>query len=517
MESIKIENLKSLKDTGTIPLKSVNLLLGANSSGKSTFLRTFPLLKQSIEVKTRGPILWYGDYVDFGDFNAAVKKDASDISFHFDIKLDGASGRSLYPYRRDPNFLYETLIHLQISIKSYNESARIDKLIIQFEDQFINIGLSPKGRIEYFKVNESDYTDLCENIRHDNGYGLLPHIREISKQNMAITVNTYHNRGLLFYNQLFEFVKKRNRKTTSYNKLNHLLTRFHIGSKKTILESVNKNTLGLKHWKSKIENWQIENNDFNRFNDLLIATRIPSILEYIEEYLIESILNFYYIAPLRATAQRYYRRQDLAVAEVDFQGQNLAMFIDNMTEKTLASFQEWVSKHFDFYPYTQSSEGHISLRIIDAKTKEDYNIADRGFGYSQLLPVITLLWSVVTRSSSTYRRRRNKTNTIILAIEQPELHLHPSLQAQLTDAIIASINLARENDIQLKLIIETHSQTIVNALGHHIADNGFSANNASIVLFEKNTNSTSSKTSLAYYNSDGYLENWPIGFFETQE
>ena len=49
MQSVGIKNLRILEDTGFIDIKPITLLLGANSSGKSTFLRFFPLIKQSVE------------------------------------------------------------------------------------------------------------------------------------------------------------------------------------------------------------------------------------------------------------------------------------------------------------------------------------------------------------------------------------------------------------------------------------------------------------------------------------
>ncbi|WP_289200550.1 AAA family ATPase, partial [Phocaeicola sartorii] len=48
LNAIRIENLRSIQDSKFIDLKSLNILVGANSSGKSTFLRSFPLLSQSI-------------------------------------------------------------------------------------------------------------------------------------------------------------------------------------------------------------------------------------------------------------------------------------------------------------------------------------------------------------------------------------------------------------------------------------------------------------------------------------
>ena len=48
MDSIRVERLRCLADTGDIKIKPLTILLGQNSSGKSSFLRVFPLLKQSI-------------------------------------------------------------------------------------------------------------------------------------------------------------------------------------------------------------------------------------------------------------------------------------------------------------------------------------------------------------------------------------------------------------------------------------------------------------------------------------
>jgi len=93
MESIRIKNVKSLMDTNEVFLSPITLLVGKNSSGKSTFLRTFPLIKQSIRKRTDGPLLWAGDvddYVDFGSFLETVTDNELDdhpIEFQFNFKL----------------------------------------------------------------------------------------------------------------------------------------------------------------------------------------------------------------------------------------------------------------------------------------------------------------------------------------------------------------------------------------------------------------------------------------------
>ncbi|QDY46926.1 AAA family ATPase (plasmid) [Planococcus glaciei] len=54
-------------------------------------------------------------------------------------------------------------------------------------------------------------------------------------------------------------------------------------------------------------------------------------------------------------------------------------------------------------------------------------------------------------------------------IEQPELHLHPAIQAKLIDAFIKIIMLCKEKSIDIKIIIETHSETMINRIGYIIA------------------------------------------------
>ena len=75
----RIQNLRSIKDSGEIRLKPIMILLGANSSGKSTFLRSFPLFTQSVDKKLRGPIAWFDtSFVDFGDFKTAKNRFAEE-------------------------------------------------------------------------------------------------------------------------------------------------------------------------------------------------------------------------------------------------------------------------------------------------------------------------------------------------------------------------------------------------------------------------------------------------------
>ena len=81
------------------------------------------------------------------------------------------------------------------------------------------------------------------------------------------------------------------------------------------------------------------------------------------------------------------------------------------------------------------------LALFDKRSNTLVSHRDVGIGISQVLPVLVSAYVA-----------RNK----IVAIEQPEIHLHPALQAELGDVFIAS---AREN--KNIFLLETHSEHLV--------------------------------------------------------
>ena len=98
--ALRIQNLRSISDSDFIEFKPIMILLGKNSSGKSTFLRSFPLFTQSVDKRLRGPISWFdAAYVDFGDFKTAKNKFAAEedgISFTYQYRNVEISPRLLF-------------------------------------------------------------------------------------------------------------------------------------------------------------------------------------------------------------------------------------------------------------------------------------------------------------------------------------------------------------------------------------------------------------------------------------
>ena len=77
MNSLQVKNFRLIEDSGVVQLKPITAFLGKNSCGKSSFVRLLPLLKQTLESNVDEPFLWYGDYVDFGDYNNIMEGDCA--------------------------------------------------------------------------------------------------------------------------------------------------------------------------------------------------------------------------------------------------------------------------------------------------------------------------------------------------------------------------------------------------------------------------------------------------------
>lgn len=528
MRSFRLQNLRSFSDTGHIEIKPLTLLLGINSSGKSTFLRTLPLLRQSIEARTIGPLLWCGRFVDFGSFQESIWTGAGEkqiiFCFKFTIEKSQSDDSGLYfyePFGQDLAVLEDMEVELSLGVgideKTGNTKSRFCTL--EFHDNKIRLEIDNDGKLTLFKVNGynviKDNEKITFGIRSRN---LVPVVfeRAVDKKE---EISDSPKLGLLrtqareLPNIILNEIGKIAHHKTSKDTRIWVMRSLGLGSSEAMLKKIKNLRFAGATWKDRVSNWSVDSQSFINLRDKIIANFTTSILSRSDEVVAQFVSNVTYIAPLRATAERFYRMQDLAIDEVDFQGRNLPFFLRNMTDFERRSFGEWTQKYFGFLPIVKSSAGHLSLKLKDIESGEEFNLADMGFGFSQILPVLTQLWVL---SSGKARRGRRRQLPVLFAIEQPELHLHPKLQAQVADSFVAAIQAAKDLGVDLRLIIETHSEAIVNRLGHHVHCKKLSSSEINIVVFEKEVGENQTNIRLSSYDNDGYLHNWPIGFFEPE-
>jgi predicted ATPase len=142
----------------------------------------------------------------------------------------------------------------------------------------------------------------------------------------------------------------------------------------------------------------------------------------------------------------------------------------------------------------------VELPKIDKKV----TLQDVGFGISQILPVYV------------ESLRMKKGHTLIL--EQPEIHLHPSMQSKLADFLLSMVVSGKN------FIIETHSEYILNRLSLRIAQDQTDKlkDLISIVFIEpprddENLGFLGAKINDLELNRYGEIINWPVGFFDQHD
>ena len=526
MKAIRLESFRALVDTGFVSLRPLTVLVGKNSSGKSSFLRFLPLLRQSVEARTTGPIQWYGDYVDFGGFDETLSSSSDDkaIRFGFRLTLDPHSLRrpfgSAYLYRprkRKTDTLRPVSCELTLTIipdPKDNSVTRFRSIALDAAGHSIHLDMEGPGRLGRILINgATPLADVHDELIARPGR-LLPLIRRQGRVARAAAEADFRYRGptyprFLAYPELKEALRPLLHGNTSERKIAEAAQVIPFGTAKEILLHMRHHVdLGVR-WQESVRQLSLSSLRFSHIKDLVVANWLGGLIQALDSELWTFAAGVRYIKPVRATAERYYRQQDLAVDEIDPEGRNLAVFLRSLTEAERRDFERWTSKELGWRIVTRLAGGHISLRIRKGSARS-YNLTDVGFGFSQVLPVLAQLWSMQRNP----RNRRRLGNQLTFAIEQPELHLHPALQARLADVLTRAIASAHRERVDLTVVVETHSEAIVNRIGHQIASGDIGAKQAAIVLFDAGVDASGTDVRMATFDDRGFLANWPFGFFE---
>ena len=496
MDTLQLTNYRKFKDTGVIHLKPITFLVGANSSGKSSFLKFFPLLKQSLGVNRNGTFLWYSSDVDFKDFLNTVHNGVGNIEIGFTLQSQNLRfpryGRHIKAKgitEEDISKAIVMSVKLEISGKKAQGKENEDffsSVLIQYLDQEILMNISEDERVQVV-INGNEIDANLHQTLSNNAINLIPRLYEDRQD--SLYMGTIRKAIDFFRNSI---VSKENDEKYS---LMDLQESFYLLDQKTSI--------------TYMKNLDINGEEY-MLNGMYILMHLNDIIESINYYLFDISSGITYVRPLRVSTERYYRYQNYAVDEIESDGKNLAMYLANLSDRQMIKFTDWTSKLFGFSIVVLKHEGHVELQILEGNNAPR-NLVDTGFGYTQLLPILTMIWNAIKtppRRSIFYSSNGNMLKFIV--IEQPELHLHPRMQAKF-GAMLARV-ISSEAGKYIRFIIETHSEAILNSVGIEIEQKNLDNDKANVVLFNAAAEGYEKYIEEARYNERGFIDHWPTGF-----
>jgi len=136
------------------------------------------------------------------------------------------------------------------------------------------------------------------------------------------------------------------------------------------------------------------------------------------------------------------------------------------------------------------------LGLIDTRDETPNLVSPRavGYGISQITPIV--VQSLMSERG-------------VVIIEQPEVHIHPRLQASVGDLLIHSVK-ERGN----QMIVETHSEHLVLRLLRRIREGVIAPEDVSILYVDVDSHGCAYVRRLDVDSDGDLIEGWPGGFFD---
>lgn len=457
LTELRLENFKAWREL-TIEFGRITALFGENSSGKSSVLQFLLLLKQTKDATDRGLVLDFGggpnEKVDLGNFRAAVHRGAESR----DDPPDMEWSLSWQPYGSEAFrlILFGALRGMaQGSGDEVRSTARVGlstdpdrRLVVKrlaYEYRDVEFELKLKADRERFELACSDETFFKE-----------------ARSSESLTqelLGTYRGGSDLPSAKLPEPDPGHERGLPGPVKT-------HLFPPETRQRS-------------------------RAFYDVVGG------LEASYEGLMDRI---FYLGPLRVRPGRSYTWSGAGRKGVGDSGEYTIDAILSATRQQGEDFQGRIARNLkelgliEAFSLREFGEGRGFYEAVVQRHKggPKATLADVGIGVSQVLPVLVLLHYVPERS--------------IVLLEQPELHLHPSVQSELADVML---KVAKERDLQI--VVESHSEHLLRRFQRRVAEEKVAA--ADLKLYFVRSARGEAELDPLRLNEWGGIENWPEHFF----
>lgn len=451
---LNVHNFRNFENQ-ELEFSRVNILIGENSGGKSSLLKFLLSLKQTIDSPLESNLKLRGDYTDLGNYQEVVKDKIKSrkIQFSFSSKEE----------------------YLDYFLKFVNKFEKED---VQRETKII--------------------IDLLNQVAKNNTQTSVKFI-------ISSFLNNHKSVGTTISNSAFGKIIIHSKKIELYDTQRELSSSVIIKFD-GIEEFEIKNCLTYKEGFFTLFDAEIRKKimSLNFENSLEVYYRVIFLLIY-QNFCIEYIEGIRFVNPIGNSPKRLYFQED---KKSNYKLIDIEKFINILGDPSISQ-KEFTNKINILNSIIQKSgiaeeieilkNKDLPVLALNVKTKGFWaNITDVGYGVSLQLPILfqAILSEKFTQTKET------------LLIEQPEVHLHPSLQAKFIETLLSIGNKNR-------YFIETHSEHILRKLQVLVKNKTFGLTPEDVTIHYFKRTEEKFEITLHQINKNGKLTpSLPTGFFD---
>ena len=505
LHALELENFKAFGKRARMPFAPITLIFGENSAGKSTILQALNLLKQTEESRVSGASLLLqakNDIVDLGDFQEFLFDHDLErtLSIRVEISIDALD----IDYPLLPMYISnEVGIELSFRRSSYEEDILLDQIGIYVGKSSKCIAkFKPLGQMTNISVDFADYSRP-------------PSLLTAAKCVWLTREPEYWEPQFRYYKErkeiILQFLKSR---VQNLLKDDSEKDPQFLNDSLDVLEDFIEffsSDFDLEAYISKMYKEEMDCDIslglqaffpiYHLFHPTVRGQSATNQLAIITGVALKQTLEALFpMGPFRKPPERQYTFGGTTPQHVGYQGDllpDLLLRRDDLVERA----NKWLKQlDIDYELEIKSAEAFsgdlFQVRLIDIRRKEPVSVAlaDVGYGISQLLPFVV---------QSLVPGKR------IISIEQPEVHIHPRLQADLGDLLVEAI---KKEPPEKQFIIETHSEHLILRLQRLVYEKRLDPEDVSVIYVSRGTEGAKAER-LRLDDEGDFIDEWPNGFF----
>lgn len=539
IRSIQLQNFKAFGERVSIELAPITLIFGENSAGKSSILQSLNLLKQTRESREAGALILpraEQGIVDLGSFQEMIFD--HELSRSLSIRCEvgpggswsnqylrnwlgsvGADGVSMEITFNRPSLEEEVLLKDLRFFLGREDPIAIFKPADVSNDQLRELLpyvqrdrriLFPKLRAaqcKWFTEKDNYWKSTFEEFSKFKGelntylQNQLTSLRKRGTSHDILSLWEVNERENALDRQKFEGVFSEAQAFYSGGfSLAGFVNRMCLRQQDTLLGLDGFIPIGGTRFGKELF---IEDDFFRaipqRFRPYELTLDLSRLAVLIGREFERHLESLFPLGPFRRPPERWYIFTGSSPQDVGYRGELLPDLMFRRPE-LVKETNFWLDRLEIGYeirvkPVGGSVSDLFEVRLVDRRRTRNVEVglSDVGFGISQILPFV--VQSLAAEGQ-------------IISIEQPEVHVHPRLQADLGDLLAEAIQEPRRN----QFIVETHSEHLVLRIQKLIRLGKLFPKDVSIIYVSRGEDGAI-VNHLRLDQNGSFIDEWPDGFF----